>query len=260
MPIDFSALNSPNFFADYAGGLKAGQEMKQANAQRKAYNMFSSDPAAAEAALIAAGDFKGANAMQERRETMRQETARTTAGGQIKAGDMRGAQSTYMDAGMVEMANAINTMDKSQREAIKEQNKVLAAALYPLRDLPPDQAAAQWAQRKQVFIDKGYKPEDVEIDFTKPGVVAAHIAEAMEVDKLIDQANKDRTFEESRRHNQVGEKNDAARVGISRGQLGVAQSNSARGWAAHNARVKAGGYGTPGVGGVIPDDDVEIDP
>jgi hypothetical protein len=48
---------------------------------------------------------------------------------------------------------------------------------------------------------------------------------------------------------------------VSLGQLGVAQGRLGLGWAAHNARRAAGGYGTPGVGmGVIPDEAVEIDP
>lgn len=41
---------------------------------------------------------------------------------------------------------------------------------------------------------------------------------------------------------------------------GIGWSNTNRGWAAHRARMAAGGYGTPGVGmAAIPDDDVEID-
>lgn len=59
--------------------------------------------------------------------------------------------------------------------------------------------------------------------------------------------------EETGRHNRAQE-------GISRGQLDVARSNASRGWAAHNARVAAGGYGTPGVGGAngfdISDDEI----
>lgn len=51
--------------------------------------------------------------------------------------------------------------------------------------------------------------------------------------------------EETGRHNRVTES--------------IGRSNADRGWAAHRARMAAGGYGTPGVGmGIVPDDDVEI--
>lgn len=51
--------------------------------------------------------------------------------------------------------------------------------------------------------------------------------------------------DEARRHNRQTE--------------GIGWSNANRSWAAHRARMAAGGYGTPGVGmGFVPDDDVEI--
>lgn len=57
----------------------------------------------------------------------------------------------------------------------------------------------------------------------------------------------------ARQHQLVMEK-------IASGQLSVAQGRLALSRLQHEARVAAGGYGTPGVGSVaVPDDDVEID-
>ncbi|RAK52140.1 hypothetical protein [Phenylobacterium deserti] len=267
--INWGALNQTNPFAQYVEGREVGAAMRQKGMRDKAYNIFATDPAQAEQILMQAGDIRGANAIHERRELERQRAVQADVAGRIGQNDYAGAQQVAVAGGEYDLASTIRQMGKEQREQVKEQMGVLAAALYPLRDLPPDQAAQRWAQIAPSLSQRyGYKPEDLNLDFSQPGVIDQHVAEALGVKEMVEQGNEDRNFGlkqdqfglererfgETRRHNRATE-------AVSRGQLGVAQSNAQRGWAAHNARAAAGGYGTPGVGStVIADDDVEIDP
>lgn len=59
------------------------------------------------------------------------------------------------------------------------------------------------------------------------------------------------SVEETMRHNPVMEQLGQGQLGVSQGQLGVSQGQLGLAQQVHQARQAAGGYGTPGVGGVL---------
>ena len=148
----------------------------------------------------------------------------------------------------------IDGMDESQRKQARDRAEVLASAAYSLRQVP----YAQRAQRLAAMVGQlgayGITPEQLQGFDPTDAAIDAQIAGALSVKEQIEQANKARDdarlqaqFEETRRHNRASEANAAGRLGLSR--------------EAHRARLDGrGGYGTPGVGAVVRDEDVEIDP
>lgn len=245
-------VNRTNPFASFSEGLQQGSQMRY---DQERQNLFRQE--------------------QEARMAERTEKARADRENRLETGivghmaktDPRAAQAKAVEVGQYELADQIGKLTAEQRKVAEEHADSIATALLPLKDMPPEKAAEMWAQMKPWFAQRGFPEESLSIDFNQPGIVQAHISEATTLKDALAQRNveaddrrADGQAAEARRHNSVTEKQGAARVGIAQGQLGIARSNSARGWASHNARVKAGGYGTPGVGGVVADDDVEIDP
>lgn len=260
MPIDWSIAQPRNIFADYVGGAKVGQEMGERKRKREALNLFSTDPEGAIKALTAAGDIDTANALRTNMREDRKDKARTTAVEQYQGGKAGEARQTAIGAGDFELASQLASLDKEQREVVKARAEAMSRFGPAALKKPYEQRRAFIQAQAAYLKAHGYTDQEIaEVDPTDEFFTGS-VASAQTVNEQLKADLEREKFGETRRHNQVGEKNDSARVGISRGQLGVAQSNSARGWAAHNARLKGvGGYGTPGVGGVIADDDVEID-
>ncbi|HJR83451.1 MAG TPA: hypothetical protein VJ775_05945 [Sphingomicrobium sp.] len=262
MPFDinFGALQYANPFKAFSEGQEIGAQNRQRQARQAAGNVFASDPDRAAQIMLEAGDWEGGLTARKYAKEDRQEKARAAAATKYASGDSKGAQADALAVGEVDLAKSIASLDESARKAVKERNDIFGASLYHIGKMPYEQRRTEIQQLKPGLIQQGFTAEQIDAFDPTDQNVGALLNQSLGVKELLvaadretDNARADRQAGETARHNRASE-------ATSRGQLGVAQSNASRGWAAHNARLKAGGYGTPGVGGgVVPDNDVEID-
>lgn len=265
--INWQGLQPRNIFNDVAQGFEYGSDLRDrrqkseaAAARQRAMNIFASDPAAAERELMALGDIETANQLRTRAREDRTDKARSDATAMYGKGDVEGAQRTAIAAGDFDLAKEISGLDATKRKAAKENAEEIGGFAQAIANVPYEQRKAILQQAAPILQQKGFTPEQIAGFDPTDEALRGLVASAMDLKTALDEqdrgrdnARADAQLEETRRSNRT-------REGISRGQLGVAQSNSARGWAAHKARAAAGGYGTPGVGSAdIPDDEVEID-
>lgn len=258
--INFGALQYANPFAAYAQGQEIGQKRRQDQARREAGNVFATDPDRAAQIMLGAGDWEGGLTARKYAREDRQEKARTAAVEKYSAGDAKGARHAAIAAGDFDLAKSIASMDKEQREIARQNAEDLAAVGQGVAGMAYDERKAAIQQLKPGLVARGISAETIDAFDPTDENIAAFTNQALglkgmleQQDRAADNARADRQASETARHNRASE-------ATSRGQLGVAQSNASRGWAAHNARLKAGGYGTPGVGSAgVSDNDVELD-
>jgi len=260
MDINWDGLKSRNLFADFQGGAELGKERRQTNLKREVLNVFATDPAKAEQMAMQMGDLETAEAIRKRREATTARNNRGLVGVVAQTNGPAVAQQKALQVGQPELAEMYGKMDESQKKAAAERAGVLVAYLDSFQGKGEPEILAQIQQDAPALMELGFTEQQIRGFRPTPQNIAMMRTQALGLkgeleqrDRVADNQRQDATLAEQRRANQ-------AREGISRGQLGVAQSNAARGWAAHNERKRAGGYGTPGVGSYIADDDVEIDP
>lgn len=246
--IQWNALQQPNFAESYFKGREYGDQMQSREAKRNALAMYATNPQGAIQGLMQAGDIETANQLRQFGKQDRADRARAGAMPLIEKGDFAGAGKSLL-ADDPEMATQLMSWAKTAREEEKAAAQEIldrtARALIPLRGLPPEEQAARWAQ---IAPSLGVSPED--IDFNQPGAVEMNISQALEVKDLIAQANADRDFglkreqfDETKDQNRFSRNIEQQRVGIAKGQLGVAQGGLAQRRVEHEARKAAGGYG-----------------
>lgn len=263
-----------NPFSDFAEGMERGSDMRlqrqeadQEAARREAYNLFTTDPAGAEKALLAAGDVRGAEAMRQRRESDGQRFNRGMLG-MMAQKDPQAAQERAFQVGEYDFADKIGKLDEQQRKAAAERAGVMVAYIDSFAGKSPEEIRAQIMQDAPALMELGYSQEQLANFQPTPGVIAKMRAEALGLKGVLEQRDReadnkraDDQAAETKRYHGVLENQGNARIGIARGQLGIAQGRLGLSREAHAARLRGvGGYGTPGVGGIVADDDVEIDP
>lgn len=180
--------------------------------------------------------------------------------GNMAGKDPRAAAAKALEVGQFDLAEQLGKLDEGQRKAARERAEDLGGFAATLAQQPYEARKAIIQQAAPILQELGFKPEQITGFDPSDQALQALVASSTDLKTALEEANRkrddaraDMTAEEAKRHNRTLEGQGAARIGIAR-------SNSARGWASHNERKKAGGFGTPGVGGVrIPDDDVEID-
>lgn len=257
--INWDGLKSRNLFADYQGGLAVGREMRDSNAKRDALNVFATDPARAEQMLIGAGDIASAEALARRAERERQMKARGAAQTSIASGDYKGARQTAIGAGDFDLANSIAKLDSDQREMAATQADELAGFAQHLKGLDPTARRDAIAHAAPLLMERGFSEQQLQsFDPTDQGLDTV-IGQAMDLKTALAQSNKDRDhafdqekFGETKRSNRANE-------GLRQQSNATSAYGAQTSRMSYEARKKAGGFGTPGVGGVVPDDDVEID-
>lgn len=248
--IDWGNIQTPNILGAYV----QGQQVRQGNEDRQYQRQRN----------VLADQRQARMDTRQDKEWQREDESlqrRKDVLGAYNRGDAAGAQAQAYQAGDTDLIGTLSTLDKSKREQASARADSLGKIAFGIKGLPPEQRRAAIQAAAPSLQALGFTPEQLSSFDPNDGALEGLIANAMDLkdqiarlDKEADNKRADAQLGETRRHNQSTE-------GISRGNLGVAQSNSARGWAAHRARQAAGGYGTPGVGGAaISDDDVEIDP
>jgi len=244
MAINWSLAGNANPFADFAEGLEGGMQMHR---QRQRDNLFQQQHA-----------LKVAEAQRAQAKEERQERRQMAVGEAVGKGDFATARTAA--GGDFDLLKAIAELDDRQKKQVSENAELAARQLYTLRGLPPQEAAQRWEMIKPGLVARGLKAEELAIDFTQPGIIDSEIAEAMSLKEMVEQANKERDDKRADEKAKADEAYRAKMLAQGDRRIGLQADANRRGWASFNERKKAGGFGTPGVGGaVIPDDDVEID-
>lgn len=133
-------------------------------------------------------------------------------------------------------AQALNIEDPKQRKAWAIDQ--IAASI------PDKVAAAQYVQAASAAPDSFWDDNGLS-NFVHQHQTAAEVIKAAREDakSAQEQANKEADQAITKRGQDLTHEAAMANVGVAKGRLGVAQ-------AAHEARLRAGGYGTPGIGTV----------
>lgn len=256
-----------NIFDQVSQGFERGQDMRlqgdkaRREAERqKAFNLFATDPQAAEDALMASGDIEAAETLRKRRLSAAEDARRAKVGGMVQKKDYAGAQAAAIEGGDFDMAKTIGGLNEAQRKAARDRADDLAGFGLGIKGQPYEARKAIIEQAKPILVEQGFTPEQIAAFDPTDQNIDALVASATDLKTALEEQNRQRDDKRSEEALSETKRSNRTREGISRGQLGVAQSNSARGWAAHKARLAAKGYGTPGFGGPIADEDVEIDP
>lgn len=271
--IDFGALQQANPFAAYTQGQEVAKKRAQDQARREAGNVFATDPDKAGQILMGVGDYEGGLAMRKYGKEDRQEKASAAAVAKFAAGDAAGAQADLIAARDFDTASALAKMTTEQRAVAKANNEDLGGYAQTLLSqiqsgaMTPQDAKSHILQDKAHLTQLGLKPEQIDAFEPTPQNLQMLVSQGMDLKAALEQADRDRTFglrkdqaSEARRHNQAAESTSRAQVGVAQGNLGVARGRLGLSREQHQARLKAGGYGTPGVGmAAIPDNDVEVD-
>lgn len=254
--------------ATFNDAYDAGSRRAQQGATLNALAMSDTDPTGAANALMRVGNFEGASALQKIGAERQRQQVRQAVQPMIDKGDYGAAMqaTALIDP---ELADQLSKMDDRQRKIADENASKVGAAAFYVRTGSKEGTPERDALIKQAvdgLIAHGLlTPEKAaQIDRSDAGL-RKYEMDALGLKEAITQFDKDRTFNATEADRTLRRAADLEKFNWQKqyqgGMLKNAQSNAARGWAAHNARVKAGGYGTPGVGGsVIADDNVEIDP
>lgn len=204
--INWGALQpAPNAFGLFVQGQEAGTEMRKQKAKENAFQKYSTDPKGA------IGDLMGvdpASAIQLRSLNREDEAdaGYHKATDQYAAGDTAGAAQTALGTHNAALAQQFAALSKEQRELLHEQSGQVASALYPISKLPVEQRAAAWEATKPTLIGQKIPAAALNIDVTDDNAVQGHISDAMKIQDLLGQADKDRTFGETQNHNRAMEK------------------------------------------------------
>jgi hypothetical protein len=238
------AVNRTNPFGEFADGLQRGADMRR---QTERDNIFKERHA-----------FEMEQANRQRQQEEALAARKAEVGGAVAKGDFGAARQAA--GGDFDMLESIGKLDEAQRKAARENAEDVGGFAAGLMQAPPEQRKAIIAQARPILKEKGFSDEQIDGFDPSDANLQALVTSSMGLKTALEEANRKRddkraemTAEEARRHQREMEAQGRSRIGL-------ASDANRRGWASFNERKKAGGFGTPGVGGVIADDDVEIDP
>lgn len=190
--IDWGLLKVPNYFADGVNAQQAGQQRRDELAKRNAFARYDEDPDGAIKDLMAV-DPKSGLAMRDDR---RAQQAAAQRQGIISsyATDPQAARGAAMQAGDLEMVEAIGKLDAASREQAKERATGLATAAYGLSRLPYEQRRAKLAEMTPILSGFGLSPQDIAgFDPTDEAIQTVG-AQAVGLKDMLEMERKDRQF------------------------------------------------------------------
>lgn len=259
--IQWDRLAVPNTLGNVLNAYEAGSKAHDKTIVRNALSTYDTNPEGAISAMMPV-DPQTALALRKMHKEDVLMQRRQGAMDQYTRGDTAGAQASAVAAGDFDLATAIGSLSKEQRDAAQRHAEDLAAFAVTLRGLPHDQAAARIQANRGRLIQQGFKPEEIDGFDPTPDNIEAVIGQAIDLKTALDQAWKareadrqDKTLNESVRHNKATEATAQGQLGVARGNLGVRQQE-------FQERKRQGGFGTPGAGYFSPDlpPDAKLDP
>lgn len=239
------AVNRTNPFAEAINGFQQGTEMRR---QTERDNLFAQRQ-----------EFEISEANRKRQAEEAAAARKAKVGGFVAQGDYAGARTAA--EGDFDMLESIGKLDEGQRKAARDNAEDLGGFAAALKNVPYEQRRAIIAQARETLTSYGLKPEQIEAFDPTDQALDAQVMGAMDLKTALEEANRQRDDARAGEKAQADEAYRKQQLGLARQRVGIAADSNRRGWASFNERKKAGGFGTPGVGGAgIADDDVEIDP
>lgn len=122
--------------------------------------------------------------------------SRETAGKQIAAGDIAGAETTALGSGDTELYSQIKSLSAAQRKEAADHADIIGGAAIGLKGVPQEQRAASFAAMRPILKARGLT--DAEIDAAAAKLddqsLDAYAASALTVKDAIAKAADDRKF------------------------------------------------------------------
>ena len=249
---------SPNILARGLEGFQAGQKLKAERGKRNALSMYAQgDIEGASRAAAEAGDLETSLNIRKIGQEQKAAEARANAMALYDKGDVAGAKSAAAGSGDAETFKFIAELDADKRKVAAEHAEKLGSIMFSLKQRPYEERRLLIPHIAQALAQEGFQPDRIaNFDPTDQNLDVG-ISQAMSlkdqiewIDKQADNRRADAQLNETQRHNKATEGISAGQLAISRGQLGVAQGNLGVRRQEFQARKAAGGFGTPGSGGV----------
>lgn len=196
--IDWGLMQTPNFVGNALQALQAGEAQGRQRAIQDAYAGYAKGDENAVASLMALDPEQGMRLRGVIRED-RRDQARTTAAGQYAGGDAAAARQTALEAGDFDLVGTLSTLDDNQRKLVKENNELVARALFPLQDIKtPEERAAAWATVKPKLAARGIDAATLDnVDLSDLGLSSA-LAESQTISDMLEGKRDERDFRTGR--------------------------------------------------------------
>jgi hypothetical protein len=243
--INWGLLKQPDFVGNAYAAKAQGQADRLDKDKRNAYALYSQDPEAGAAAVMAIDPQTGLALRQANREEQNYQ-GRNKAIDQLGSGDQAGAIQTALKYAPDLVAHIDKLDDRRKAEAAVKAEKT-ASVLAQFQGKKPEEIAAGIAAVEPQLRLNGLDDNDIAaLKGGNPGAVDAYVAIALGTKGVIDQRNTDRTYDAGRadatfsqgmetkkfgetvRSNRVGEGQRSQQIGLEAQRVGIARQTAAQ--------------------------------
>jgi len=195
--MDFSLLGQGPQFQSVLAAFETGRAARKERDVTNALAMYASGDH--EGGINALAPYDPVTAMKLRDDqAARQLTEQKRA--VFREADPAKRMNAARETGDEEIITAVMAMGEADRAAAKEKTEAIGKTFFRLRTMPLQERGAELQRLAPSLIGLGMPREDVGRLIMEPSDAAIdeQIFSAQDMDKLIDQANKDRTFKAER--------------------------------------------------------------
>jgi len=244
--IQWERLAQPNQTGNLLAGYEAGKAAGVERDTKNALGLYAQGDAEGAYRALMPIDPEKAMAIRKASDAEKREKARTGILSQYGSGDTEGASKAALQSGDVDTLELINKMDERTAAMALKRTEQQATLLMPLLDVPAAERKARIGQLAPQLEAVGFSPEQIAGFDPSDANLNSLVNGVLGIKGQIEQRWKAKEYDLKKTDMEADNRRGDAQLDVSRGQLGVSRSNSARGWASHNERKKAGGFGTPG--------------
>jgi hypothetical protein len=151
--------------------------------------------------------------------------------------------------GQYDLADQFSKLDANQRKIARDNAEDLGGFAATIKQVPYEQRKSIIAQARPTLESYGLKPEQIDGFDPTDEALQGLMAQSMSLTQALAQANQERDDKRAEAKAKSDEAYRAKMLAQGDRRIGIAADTNRRGWASHNERKKAGGYGTPGVSG-----------
>lgn len=159
MPVNYGALQTPDFTGIALRGYEAGDQIRRQNARRNALSQYASNPEGAISALIE-DDPELAVSLQDRRQKESERAGRVKAAQAYASGDTKGAKTAFADLGDVSSVSALDQAERSRHaDAAKYAASEAAKLQGILKRAGPEAMLQAFDANHDAYVANGSDPE-----------------------------------------------------------------------------------------------------
>lgn len=128
------------------------------------------------------------------------------------------------------MTEKLSKLDEAGIARVKEMNELRGRVALHLQSIPAPQRGQEMQRLMPQLAQMGVTPEIVqqELGDLSDAALQAPVALSMDIDKVLARQDKDRSFQETQRHNRFNEGVARERLSVSQGALGLARQREGR--------------------------------